>query len=142
LRLLCRRGFLVCQTSGGAAPAVYRRSETWPPPAEFFREPVGFTYYLQKWFQYYLEQWIENRMSELEAKEGVYSLDFFRDNDGRRHAGNANETPAADGQFIDENGQHWAADVSLILKQADLSRMDLDWVRSTNDARRTNRWQR
>jgi hypothetical protein len=35
LRLLCRRGFLESEKEPGER-AVYRRTGTWPPPAEFF----------------------------------------------------------------------------------------------------------
>jgi len=46
LRLLCRRGFLTTERQPGEKRAVYRRTGTWPPPAEFFRERVRITDHL------------------------------------------------------------------------------------------------
>ena len=43
LRLLCRRGFLVAKRQEGEKRTAYGRSETWPPPSEFFTEPIGIT---------------------------------------------------------------------------------------------------
>jgi hypothetical protein len=126
----------------GEKRVIYRRSGTWPPPAEFFTsDAIGITYYLQKWFQYYLQQWIESRMGELEAKEGVYSLDFFHDNPERAWADSVPnscstakvEVPAVNGSFRDANGSTWAADMSLLRKMLDVSTMTQHWVKSTND---------
>ena len=70
LRLLCRRGFLSVERQEGEKRVVYRRTGTWPPPAEFFSsDAIGITYYLQKWFQYYLQQWINFLTPEAERIE-------------------------------------------------------------------------
>jgi hypothetical protein len=61
----------------------FRRTSDWPPAALLEGEPIGFTYCVQTWFRYYLQQWISHTMSELEAKEGVYSLDFRGQPDSR-----------------------------------------------------------
>jgi hypothetical protein len=50
LRLLCRRGFLVSRREEEEKRAVYERAETWPPPAEFYGEPIGIADYLSKGF--------------------------------------------------------------------------------------------
>ena len=75
--MLCRRGFLTCEVKGSGI-RYERNPGHWPPPASFFNAgPVGFTYYLSTWFRYALQQYINNAMSELEAKEGVYSLEGY-----------------------------------------------------------------
>ena len=59
--------------------AAYRR-KVWPPEPKLFNGgPIGLTYCIQTWFRYYLQQWIDNAMSEIESREGVYSLDFGRE---------------------------------------------------------------
>ena len=57
LRMLCRRGY-IAQTLGTVGrSAVYLRSGSWPPLADFLAaENFGFTGYLQTWFRYYLKQ--------------------------------------------------------------------------------------
>jgi hypothetical protein len=110
--------------------------------AEFFEsDAIGLTYYLQKWFQYYLQQWIESRMGELEAKEGIVSLDS-RWRLGKPAGPNQgaydpdrdmDRIPSIEGEFADRYGSRWAADVSMIRKTLDLSTMTLDWVKDTND---------
>ena len=77
--MLCRRGFLIDAGKEEGTGVWYRKNpETWPPPASFLTAgPVGFTYYLSKWFRYSLQQYVTNAMSELEAREGVYSLEGY-----------------------------------------------------------------
>jgi hypothetical protein len=113
LRLLCRRGFLASEKQPGEK-ATYRRLDAWPPPADLFNNgAIGIAYYLQKWFQFYLQQWIDARMSEFEAKDGVYSLDYFRHEDtagGPASSGSPRrrtEVPSADGQYVDAKGDSW-----------------------------------
>ena len=70
LRLLVRVGFI--QKEGES----FSRSQTWPPAQKFFGgTPIGLAYYLQKWFRFILQEWVSRRMRELEAKEGIYSLE-------------------------------------------------------------------
>ena len=73
LRLLVRREYLQAAGKG-----EFECAGAWPPPASFFEgdgSPIGLTYCVQTWFRYYLQQWITSSMSQLESKEGVYSLD-------------------------------------------------------------------
>lgn len=75
LRFLARRGFLTAVKGKNGKISGWVRSAIWPPPAEFFAvKPIGFAHYVQTWFRYYLQAWIEQRKSELETKEGVYSF--------------------------------------------------------------------
>ena len=93
VRILCRHGFLEPAPAPADGVRRYQRSAHWPPPAAYLAAgQIGFTYYLQNWFRYYLQQPIESAMSELEVKEGVYSLDFHRavqDRGGDGHVANA-----------------------------------------------------
>jgi hypothetical protein len=80
-RMLARRGYLV------GSRGEFERA-LWPPPAALLEgEPIGLTHCVQTWFHYYLQQWITDSMSQLETREGVYSLDY-------RGGGNGN--PAVD----------------------------------------------
>ena len=76
LRLLARRGFLQTVKGKDGKVSGWVRSECWPPPASFTdnKKPIGLAYYLQTWFRYYLQQWIEERLREIESKEGIYSF--------------------------------------------------------------------
>ena len=64
-----RVGFLrATKEEGAGKTALYSRTETWPPPAEFFKgSPIGLAYYLQKWFRFNLQEWkhAEGRASNL-----------------------------------------------------------------------------
>ena len=116
LRLLCRRGFLEQIREKGPDGLRYARSAAWPPPDSYFTSgPIGLTYCVQTWFRYYLQQWIEGRMGELEAKEGVYSLDHgFALSAGMLNIpGGASadwNVPDAEGDFTDARGRRWADD--------------------------------
>jgi DNA-directed RNA polymerase specialized sigma24 family protein len=77
-------------------------------------------------------------MYELEAKEGVYSLDHgFEIASAKADRPDSSaldcNTPDANGGFTDSNGRSWAADVSLSNAPLDVSKMTLDWVNSTED---------
>ena len=79
LRMLVRRGHLETVLGPQGRVAAYRR-KVWPPEPKLFNGgPIGLTYCIQTWFRYYLQQWIDNAMSEIESREGVYSLDFGRE---------------------------------------------------------------
>jgi len=78
VRLLCRRGFLEVVPGGEGDPGGCFQRRVWPPPMEFTEghgDVIGLAYYLQKWFRFGLQDWITRRSRELEAKEGVYSLE-------------------------------------------------------------------
>jgi hypothetical protein len=145
LRLLGRRGFLVPLGGRGKEGCRYARSNAWPVPVSFFKSgPIGLPYYLQTWFRYYVQQWIEERMREIESREGVYSLDYGRDvatdaalerggfESSTSPSGFDRNTPDANGSFTDSNGRSWAADVSLInTPHSTFRKMTLEWVSST-----------
>jgi len=73
LRLLARSGFLEMvpgREEKGLSECI--RLEAWPPRSDFFGgPPIGIAYYVQRWFRYGLQEWINQRMRELESKEGV-----------------------------------------------------------------------
>ncbi len=155
VRVLCRHGFLetspnqsnaVCPdrqsaraSAGQRIPHVraYRRTAAWPPPAEYLSAgAIGFAYYLQMWFRYYLQQHIESAMSELEVREGTYSLDFNRHIEDRSADG---LDATLLGSPVDHDGKWWTSQRITAgaekprLGGCDLSQMTLDWVAETED---------
>ena len=66
LRMLVKRGHLAKVTEQGRIVAYERK--LWPPDESIYRNPVGITYCIQKWFRWYLQQWISASMSELESR--------------------------------------------------------------------------
>jgi hypothetical protein len=131
VRVLRKHGFLERAPDQDDRVRRYRRKEsTWPPPPKYLKAgPIGFTYYLQTWFRYYLQQYIEHARSEIETKEGVYSLDFGRDEDDGGVDGNMLE---ARGALVDD-GPWWEGGDKEQKRSLDLSRMNLRWVQQTND---------
>ena len=117
---------------GGQGGRRYqRKAVSWPPPAKYLHAgPIGFTDYLQTWFRYYLQQHIEHAMSEIETKEGLYSIEFGREVDDGEMDGNVIE---ARGSLVDRDGQWWEHNVSHERPALDLSRMNLEWVQHTDD---------
>ncbi len=125
VRVLCRHGFLESLPEDGDLRRYRRKAGAWPPSAEYLHAgPIGFTYYLQTWFRYYLQGHIEHARAELEAHEGVYSLDYTEDEGGSKDSGN---TP------VDRDGAWWKRRVGHEKSDLDLSNMDLDWVAHTED---------
>lgn len=123
LRLLCRRGFLeVVPGAEGEEGARFQRSQ-WPPPIEFLEgdgNVIGLAYYLQTWFRYKLQEWITGRCRELEAKDGVYSLEAWNEirasicsPTGERHS-YLEQTVNADGDYRDDHGTTLSADVGMM----------------------------
>lgn len=147
VRLLCRRGFLEVVPEAEEGEGSRFRRMDWPPPAEFLNgdgNVIGLAYYLQKWFRFNLQDWIARHSRELEAKEGVYSLEgwtegragFSNDFEGggtNAFAGRLEQVVSADGDYQDANGTHLAADVGMMRKPLDVSEMTLDWVRQCED---------
>lgn len=98
-----------------------RKPDTWPPPDEYLHSgPIGLLPDVV-----YLQVHIEHARAELEAREGVYSLDYTDDNgaEGSREA----HSPLVAG------GKWWQSRVNHEQCDLDLSRMDLDWVAHTED---------
>jgi|SRR5579872_7058349 len=116
LRLLARSGFLEMvpgREEKGLSECI--RLETWPPRAAFFEgPPIGIAYYVQRWFRYGLQEWINQRMRELESKEGVYSLEWWHI-DGRSPNPEATlPFPGGKERFGDRKGNNRAVKVSMI----------------------------
>lgn len=116
VRVLVRHNYL--QSVSGPRKKVqgYRRGTEWPPAKSFFQGgPVGFTYFLTKWFRYYLQAYIKGQMAQLESKEHILQLDHIQssmaDDD---ESGVVGGLPHAEGNWIDQRGVRWAADVSIL----------------------------
>jgi len=82
------------------------------------------------WFRYYLQQHIESSMSEIETKEGIYSLDFHRQAGNSGDDGRATNAMGAVGNA---GGKWWTAaevpgthKVQFSGPVGDLSRMNLE----------------
>jgi hypothetical protein len=83
---------------------------------------------------------MEKAMGQVETKAGMLQLgrDLLEPgtkrlttHDDFQHSSDA--IPHADGNFTDQNGKTWAADIDLINMQVDVSKMDDQWVLKTND---------
>jgi len=70
-------------------------------------------------------------MSDLETKEGVYSLSFLRDTDNGKSPSHDRQL-IADNRGMGDGGKWW--DDSIERPQLDLSHMNLEWVNHTQDA--------
>lgn len=85
------------------------------------------------WFRYYVSEHISKVMAQIETKEGMLQLGHFGNGgpnavDGKvsshddfQHSSDA--VPHADGNFVDRNGQSWAADTEMMGLQVDVSKM-------------------
>lgn len=133
LRKLVKRGHLVSITNSKKKVIGYRRNpEAWPPPASMFKNgPVGFTYAVQTYFRFYLHEYITRQMRNIESKEGMLQLDHRAVGDDTTLASSG--IPHAEGSFVDTDGQHWAADTTLMNLSMDISTMNDDWVDNCSD---------
>ena len=53
IRVLVRHGYLKSVSSPRKKVQGYKRGPNWPPPESFLESgPVGFTYFVTKWFRY------------------------------------------------------------------------------------------
>ena len=117
VRVLVRHGYL--QSVSGARKKVqgYQRGPNWPAPKGFFEGgPVGFTYFVTKWFRFYLQAYIQGQMSQIESKEHVLQLDYIQSShlDADDDAGGViGGLPHAEGNWVDQRGMRWAADLSM-----------------------------
>lgn len=133
LRKLVKRSHLRSIANPKKKVIGYRRDPAnWPPPPAMFKSgPVGFTYAVQTYFRFYLHEFITRQMHSIESKEGMLQLDHRKTSEGASmpDAG----TPHADGAFVDRDGSSWAADTKLMNLSFDLSTMDNNWVKDTDD---------
>ena len=136
LRKLVKRGHLKSIADSKKKVIGYRREpKNWPPPPVLFKQgPVGFTYAVQTYFRFYLHEYITRQMHSIESKEGMLQLDHrtfggHQDGDSPIDQG----IPHADGAFTDTDGQNWAADTRLMNLPLDISIMDEEWVKHTDD---------
>ncbi|MGI9073841.1 MAG: hypothetical protein ACR2JB_21560 [Bryobacteraceae bacterium] len=137
LRLLAKHLFLVSVGSLNGE-VTYERAELWPPPKAFFHSgAVGLSYVASKWFRYFLVDHINSRMSELEAKEGVFQLhtasglieDYGQD-DNRNTSDRG--TPHRFGNLTNpRTGLSVSTDLSLTKMPIDIGSMSLAWVSGT-----------
>ncbi len=125
----------------------YRRSGTWPPAADFFQgDVIGLAYYIPKWFRFGLQAWITQRMRELEAKEGVYSLEGWNEtraglgsyDTGKDSSYNdiACQVVDASGDYRNADGLCLAADVEMMEKPLDVSALDAHALHLAGSPRR------
>lgn len=132
LRMLVKRGNLVSVVGPKKKVLGYRRTKAWTDRSFLEQGPVGFVYFLPMYFRYYLHEHISEVMQSVEAQEGVLQLEGLKPanpGDNPRDIG----TPHAGGAVIDQNGQAWAADVTLMNLQLDVSEITNAWVRHTED---------
>lgn len=135
LRKLVKRGHLKSIANSKKKVIGYRRDpKKWPPsPSSFKQGPVGFTYAVQTYFRFYLHEHITKQMRSIESKEGMLQLDHRAVGDASW--GNMTDPgiPHTEGSFTDSDGQSWAADTNLMKLSMDISVMNEEWVKNTND---------
>jgi len=144
IRLLGRLGYLKAVQEGKDKRITgFVRTPAWPPPQKFFQSgAIGVAHYIQKWFRFKLQEWIVCRMREVESKEGFYSLEGWLEYRTRKisreesfsdHNYVREQVPSLMGEYQDATGAYLTADVSMIEKPLDISRITLEWVHSTED---------
>lgn len=135
LRKLVKRGHLKSIADSKRKVIGYRRDpKNWPPPPVLFKGgPVGFTYAVQTYFRFYLHEYITRQMHSIESKEGMLQLDHRSPGDQSWGSMGDPGTPHSAGAFTDSDGQSWAADTRLMNLPLDISIMDEEWVKSTDD---------
>lgn len=136
VRVLVRHGYLQSVSDSRKKVQGYKRGPKWPAPESFFKSgPVGFTYFVTKWFRFYLKTFIEGKMGQLESKEHVLQLNYIESSDLEDAEWNVGALPHAEGNWVDRRGMRWAADVSMLehWKTLDVSALTDDWVKSTDD---------
>lgn len=76
IRVLVRHGYLKSVSGPRKKVQGYKRGPSWPPPESFFESgPVGFTYFVTKWFRYDVKEFILRETVETESKDDVLQLD-------------------------------------------------------------------
>jgi hypothetical protein len=76
IRVLVRHGYLASVSGPRKKVQGYKRGPSWPPAQSFFESgPVGFTYFVTKWFRYYLQAFIPREVVEIGSKDEVLQLD-------------------------------------------------------------------
>jgi hypothetical protein len=138
LKNLARKGHIKAIRGAGKKLIGYKVTRSWPPNKAFLSaEPIGITYVVQLWFRYYLQDHIHEQMKTLEARawDKMLQLEHRNDDmtgmDNGPHAGQ--DIPNADGELVDSAGNSWAADMSLVRKQLDISQITPSWVQGTSD---------
>lgn len=135
VRLLARKGYIKAIRGAGKKLVGYKKTKEWPPsPAFLSSGPVGFVYFVQTWFRYYLQEHIDEQMKTLEARAWDKMLQLEHKGEDTEDGGLFNQDiPNADSNFIDTEGNAWAADLSMITKSLDISEITLEWVQKSND---------
>lgn len=135
LRKLVKRGYLYSIADAKKKVIGYRRDpKNWPPPAALFKSgPVGFTYAIQTYFRFYLHEHITRQMHSIESKEGMLQLDHRSSRSTTWEGSGDSGIPNADGDFRGSDGTSWSADTRLMRLPLDVSTIDEDWVKNTDD---------
>lgn len=135
LRKLVKRGHLRSITDSKKKVIGYRRiPDAWPPPPAMFKSgPVGFTYAVQTYFRFYLHEYITRQMHSIESKEGMLQLDHRSTSNADGGSVADSGIPHAEGAFTDSDGYSWAADTKLMSHSLDISSMNDEWVKTTDD---------
>ena len=114
--MLWRREFLETYQEGeDQRIAGFVKTDSWPPPADFFRgKPIGVAYYVARWFRFALQDWVHQRMAEVESKEVVYSLEAYQQFQAERGGPSdveecALHVPDTNGDYKDYDGNTVAA---------------------------------
>lgn len=136
IRVLVRHDYLKSVSGARKKVRGYKRGPNWPPAATFFESgPVGFVYFATKWFRYYLQAYIQSQMAQIESKEHVLQLDHAMADNVDAEGWPLGGIPHAEGNWIDQRGIRWQADISMLehWKSLDVSPLTDDWVKHTDD---------
>lgn len=131
IRVLVRHDYLKSVSGPRKKVRGYKRGPNWPPAATFFESgPVGFVYFATKWFRYYLQAYIQSQMAQIESKEHVLQLDHAMADNVDAEGWPLGGIPHAEGNWIDQRGIRWQADISMLeyWKSLDVSPLTDDWV--------------
>jgi len=137
LRMLVGKHYLASIHGPRKKVLGYTRGPEWPPDKKFLSaSPIGFTYYVRRWFKMYLEEYVERTMDTIEARGDIMQLEH-RTANGDSTGGVDGQfdmaLPHADGNYTDYDGARWLVDTALMSRNLDLSDMTDEWVRHTND---------
>ncbi len=138
IRILVRGGYLASVSGPRKSTLGYRRGPKWPAPSKLFQlSSMGFVGFAQRFFRWYLRNYIVEKMGEIESTAHVLQLDHMQRGDENHTDFSVTSlaVPDGTGNWIDSSGRRWAADTDLLQrwKTLDISHMDEDWVKHTDD---------
>lgn len=141
LKNLARKGHIKAVRGANKKLIGYQVTSSWPPNKAFLSaEPIGITYVVQLWFRYYLQDHIHEQMKTLEARawDKMLQLEHRIESSPESGISSNQDMPSAAGDLVDTAGNSWAADMSLVRKQLDISQITPSWVQGTTDQLFTN----